>query len=125
MVKKDSLRLPEEERKKIYSFRQLKKKRAEEEATKSEREKEVDALMEKMVPSYKEWENAVFEAGESAWFAMSELDRFKEHCDTVHKDGKACQEEGCLEDFTMEDAKEYMQTIVKHLEEHLAETKEE
>jgi hypothetical protein len=111
--------IDELERKNIYRFRQLKKKRAEEQATKSDTEKTVDALMEKMLPDYKKWEDFMFEAGESAWFAMNELNRMKKHMDEVHGGDTDKCEGNCLEDFTMEDGKEYAKTMMNYLKESL------
>lgn len=128
MEKKDSLILPEEQRKQIYAFKKIKKQRKlEQEAKKDKKDpidiedvlnRAVEIAMDEMIPSHKKWEEAIIKAGDSAWFALSETERFKTHYDEMHRDGSECKD-GCLEDFTMEDAKEYMNTIMKALEEEI------
>lgn len=117
MKKRTRINLAEEERKKIWSWRQLRKKKREE-PPKSDIDREVDTLMAKMCPAYKKWEEHMDKCADSAWFAMSELERIEKHMDEVHG-GKTDEcGEGCLEDFTLEDGKEYVATIMKEVEAH-------
>ena len=120
------LKLDEKFRKEIYHFRikrkELKNNPIPEETDPIQKAKNeiVDEVMKRMVPSYFEHKKMIEEAADSAWFAMSEIERFSEHCDNIHKnDGGACSKDGCLEDFTREDSTEFMKTIMEHLEKEL------
>jgi hypothetical protein len=110
--------LDDQERKEIYAFR---RKRREEKNNppleKSEKEKIVDDLLRKKIPSYYEWQEHIEKAADSSWFALSELNRFKKHCNDIHGIGKACDDMKCLEDFTREDAEDYMTIVMKSMRE--------
>jgi len=108
--------LNDEERKEIYIFRKkMKEAKNNPPLEKSENEKIVDDLLRKKIPSYYEWQEEIEKAADSVWFAVSELNRFKKHCDDIHGIGKACDNMNCLEDFTREDAEDYTKIIMKSI----------
>jgi len=127
MAKRTKINLAEEERKKVWAWRQLRKKKMEEEKNKPKKEtpdledilkRSVEIAMDEMCPTYKKWEEHMDKCADSAWFAISELERIERHMDEVHG-GKTDEcGEGCLEDFTLEDGKEYVSTIMKEVEKH-------
>lgn len=124
-------RLSVERRKEIYEYR--KRRRAAQEKGEIYNPYEIRAgnkiltLREDVFPSLYEFFQMLEKAADSAWFALEELERFYDHCNKEHisKGEKGCNSEGCLEDFTMEDAKDFTQTILDNLEGHLKEEKNE
>lgn len=116
------MEISDKERKEIY---QIRKKRREEKKNptvqetdpeKIRKQKLVDKFMREMVPSYCQLQEKLEEAADSAWFAWSEFERIERHMKDVHaNDCKQCKE-GCLEDFTLEDGKEYAEIIMKEIE---------
>ena len=127
MENKPRFYISEESRNAILSFRQRRKKqRLEEEEKKNSKKNDsidfqdvmdraVDIAMDELCPSYKKLQEHLEKSADSAWFAMSELERVKTHMDEVHG-GKTDEcEEGCFKDFSLEDGKEYMQTVLEDL----------
>jgi len=120
MEKESKVEVSAQERKDIYAFRKKRREDKLNQSTsddyKSDVKKVMDEYMEDKLPYSHTYFKYIEKAADSFWFAWSELRRFHEHYHQNHKDkyesGKDSEcGQGCLEDFTMVDAKEFAQKV--------------
>lgn len=106
------IKISEKDRKEIYKYRALKKEVTNNPLPKTAEEIIENDIARKLYPKAFEVIKMYDKRAFSDYFAMSEIQRFHDHCESVHGKGKSCANMGCLEDLTMEDAKEFASTIL-------------
>lgn len=120
-MNKKNIVLDTQERKKIWYWRKNGSEQRKEHESRGDNKNENLAkdIMKRAVPSFDKYMDEMDKAANSAWFALSEIERGSQHWEDNHKNNGTECIEGCLEDWTLEDGKEYVRILVEETLKHL------